>query len=88
MKSITTLSTEKNVNVNYASSITAGYGHKKITVEIECDGEYKYFIATTNNMPAFDEAQDLEGDEKYFALFEIIESQIEDEILDWLGELN
>lgn len=88
MKAIYTLNIEKKLNINYATSITAGYGHKKITVELECECEYKLFNATTNNMHAFDEANYLEGEEKYLAFYELIESQIEDEILEWIEELN
>lgn len=88
MKAITTLNTEKEVSLNYASSMTSGYGHKKITVELECEGEYKDFSATTNNMQGFDNANDLEGDDKYIAFFELIESEIEEEIMEWLSEIN
>lgn len=88
MKAITTLNTEKEVSLNYASSMTSGYGHKLISVELECNGEYREFSHTTNNMLDFDRASDLEGDEKYLALFNLIESDIEDEVIEWLSELN
>lgn len=42
----------------------------------------------TNNMPGYDDATDLEGQEKYAALYELVESQIEDEIINWIDEVN
>lgn len=88
MKAITTLNTEKEVSLNYASSMTSGYGHKLIMVELEYNGEYRDFSHTTNNMIDFDRASDLEGDDKYIAFFELIESDIEEEIMEWLSEIN
>jgi len=76
-----------DVTVYYSGSLLAGYGHQKITVEMECNGEYEKFTATTNFMPGFDAAQELEGQEKYEALYELIESDIDAEILDWVLEI-
>ena len=47
----------------------------------------KKFNATTSNMPGYDKANDLEGEEKYFALYELIESEIENEVIEWLNSL-
>ena len=74
----------EEISIDYATGSTAGYGHKEIEVEIEYKGEYKKFKATTSNMPDWDAAQDLEGGERYFALYELIETQIEDEIAEWI----
>ena len=60
----------------------AGYGHKIISVTINSDvfGELN-FSATTNNMPDFDEASELEYGQEYFeALFELVQSKLIDEI--------
>lgn len=75
----------KEIEINYSFAITAGHGHKKIKVELFLGRESKVFSATTNNMPAFDEASDLEGNEKYLALYKIIESQIEYEVFEWIS---
>ena len=84
---ITTNIQGNEIEITYASALTAGYGHKKITVEVEFNGMRKEFKATTSNMPAYDEAMNIEDmEDKYFALYEIIESQIEDNILDWISE--
>ena len=80
--------TGKEISIHYANGLTAGHGHKKIEVEIEYKNEYKKFHATTSNMPSWDDAQDLEGEEKYTALYEMIESQIEDEIAEWIMEID
>lgn len=80
--------TNNTPTVHYASCITSGYGHKKITVELKLDGEYRKFTATTNAMHLTDEAADLEGQERYNALYDIIAIDIDDEVRNWVAELN
>lgn len=75
----------QQVTVYYAASLLAGYGHHKITVELECNGEYKKFTATTNNMRGLDAAKELDQQEKYEALYELID--IDAEILNWVLEI-
>lgn len=72
------------MNVIYSKWDLAGYGHKKITVELEHDGKTQTFSATTNNMPAFDDATDLEGQEMYEALYNIVKYQLQDQVNEWL----
>lgn len=80
---------EAQVELNYASAITAGYGHKEITAELCYEGEYKTFKAVTNNMPGYDDAQDIEDyEEKQVALFELIVYKIEDDISEWISEVD
>lgn len=76
----------QELEINYSFAVAAGYGHKKIKVELFFGRESKVFSATTNNMPAFDEASALEGDEKYLAFYKIIESQIENQVFEWISE--
>lgn len=76
-----------DLEINYTNALTAGHGHKKITVELCYLEEYKTFYATTHNMPSYDEATELEGKEKDEALFRIIEWQIGDEVTEWLDEI-
>lgn len=85
MKAITLNGTD--LEINYTQALTAGHGHKKITVEFYFQGEYKTFSATTSNMPDYDDATDLEGEDKDEALFNIISYQIEDEISEWISEI-
>lgn len=89
MKTYTTSEiAEFNYSVDYASSLTAGYGHKEISVRIVSEnGEVQDFKATTSNMYDYDAAMDLEGQEKYEALFELVESQLDGEIAEWLYSL-
>lgn len=88
MKTYTT-SQGQNFIVDFASAITAGYGHQKITVRVILEnGEENDFSATTNNMPDFDEATDLEGQEKIDALFLLVESSLDGEIVEWIYEIN
>jgi len=77
--------TGQEFTIYHASDLTAGYGHKKITVTV-ADENYdtKEFSSTTTNMPGYDEANDLEGQERYEALFELVEYDIDDAIAEWL----
>ena len=85
MKAINFLNTE--LEINYTQALTAGHGHKKITVELYLQGEYKTFSATTSNMPDYDDATELEGSDKDEALFNIISYKIEDEVNEWIVEV-
>lgn len=75
-----------DVDVVHVSNMNTGYGHHKITVEIEYKGDRNTFISMTNNMPGIDKAMDLEGEEKQIALFNLID--VDDEIWEWLYEYN
>lgn len=75
------------LEINYTQSLTAGHGHKKITVELYFLGEYKTFSATTSNMPDYDDATELDGSAKDVALFSIISRQIEDQVNEWIVEV-
>ena len=75
------------LEINYTQALTAGHGHKKITVELYLQGEYKTFSATTSNMPDYDDATELEGSDKDEALFNIISYKIEDEVNEWIVEV-
>ena len=85
MKSINFLSTD--LEINYTQATTAGHGHKKITVELCFQGEYKTFFATTSNMPDYDEATELECEDKDEALFNIVSYQLQDQIDEWIIEV-
>ena len=87
MKNLTVLVAEKELILNYVSSISSGYGHKKITVELMYCGECKSFSCVTNNMPGYDAACELEGNEKYHALYELIEHKILNEVSEWIENI-
>lgn len=88
MKTYTTTEGQE-FTIDYASAITAGYGHQKITAYIIAEnGDKKEFHHTTSNMPDFDEATDLEGQDKYEALFELVEYSLDGEISEWLYEID
>lgn len=87
MKTLTTFVADKEIEIYHANAITSGYGHKKITVELSYNGEYKKFTAITNNMPSYDATTELEGSDKYYALYELIERQIIDNVSEWLENL-
>ena len=87
MKTYTTTQSQE-FTIDYASALPSGYGHQKITVSVVSEnGDKKDFKATTNNMPDFDEATDLEGQEKYEALFELVEYSLDGEISEWIYNL-
>lgn len=74
----------KSYNVDYTSTMPAGYGHQIIIARIINDkGNIGVFQGTTNHMRAFDNATDLEGQEKYEALFDIVEYDIIGKITEW-----
>jgi hypothetical protein len=79
----------KELDITYATAISSGHGHKQISVWFL---HYKTLesitlTATTNNMPAFDRASELEGQEKYVALYEIIASDIQDQLEEFVSPL-
>ena len=80
----------REFSVDYASALPAGHGHKEIAVILVANttGENisKEFKSVTNNMPDYDQATDLEGQEKYDAFFELIQYNILDRVDDWLEE--
>lgn len=78
---------ENGTEIYSINASTSGYGHKKITVELRFENEYKKFSAVTDCMPAYDEANDLEGDERDSALYDLIDYKIEEEVNEWLNEL-
>lgn len=82
-----TLFNNNPISVQYADSLFSGYGHQRIKVELEFDGETETFSATTDFMPGFDKANELEGQERYDALYDLIEAQIEEEVLEWLTSI-
>ena len=88
MKTYTTTQGQE-FTIDYASAITAGYGHQKITASVVSEnGDKRDFSAKTNNMPDFDEANRLEyGQEKFEAFFELVEYALDGEISEWLYEI-
>lgn len=88
MDKLTTFIDDKEIEIYHVSAITSGYGHKKIIVEINYNGNFKEFNATTNNMPGYDAATDLEGNEKSHALYELIENKIIDDIAEWIQAID
>lgn len=84
-----TTSQDQEFTIDYSSSSFSGYGHQKITVYVIADnGDKKSFYHTTDDMPGFDKAMDLEGQEKYEALFELVETSLDGEISEWISEIN
>jgi hypothetical protein len=88
MKTLTTFVADQEIEIYHADALPAGYGHKEIAVTVFYKGESKVFKATTNNMPSYDEAQELEGMDKYHALYELIEVLIIDQIAEWIENIN
>ena len=76
------------VTVGHASAIFSGYGHQKITVDLVYNGETKTFWEVTNNMPGYDAATELEGQEYYEALYDLIDRKIEDQVTEWMNEVD
>lgn len=85
---IYTLSNNKGKEVKfectYADSLPSGYGHRKVTVQIQCGDEVKKFQDVTTDMEGYDNASQLSGQEKYDALYNLIAHKIDEEVFDWL----
>lgn len=87
MKTYTT-SQSQEFTIDYASSLPSGHGHRKITVSVIAEnGDKKDFSSITSNMHSYDEANDLEGQEKYEALFEIIENDLDGKLTEWISSI-
>lgn len=88
MKTYTTTQGQE-FTIDYASAINAGYGHQKITASVVSEkGDKKEFWHKTNNMPDFDEANNLDyGQEKFEALYELVEFSLDGEISEWISEI-
>jgi hypothetical protein len=71
------------VNVNVTPS---GYGHKMLDVVLSKNGVEQNFKSTTDNMPDFDRANELDGEERNFALFNIVKYSITNAIDEWAME--
>lgn len=77
------------LELTYATAISSGFGHKKVSVTFYDynNSESIVLSATTNNMRAFDAASELEGDEKYEALYNIIAADIQDQLEEFVSPL-
>jgi len=88
MKTYRTRNLDYPFEVDYASSRPCGYGLKEIRVILTTDiigGKvFKEFESVTIDMYNFDKANDLEGQEKYEALFELIQDNIDHRVEDWI----
>lgn len=75
--------------VLHAYDTVAGYGHKDIHVQIQAEnGEVKEFKARTNSMYDFDLAIDIDNNqERYEALFELVESKLDGKIAEWICDI-
>jgi len=74
-------------SINYASATFSVYGHYKVEVllQSETTGDSQKFYATTTDMRAIDEWKSIEDlEEGYKILFDCIEYEISDEIIEWL----
>lgn len=86
MKKYTT-TTGQEFKVEYAGSLPSGYGHQKISSYlVNEEGDKKEFVAITSDMPGYDEANDLEGQERYEALFNLVDSFLDYQISEWIAK--
>ena len=79
---------QKSLELHYANFITSSYGHKKVIVELFYSGQYKVFSAITTRVDLTDDASELEGDERYMAIYEIIDIEIQDQVIEWMEEID
>ena len=77
------------LEVIHALKLPSGHGHYKIDVKIlnHETNQIKWFSATTSNMRAIDAASELEGTERIKCLYECIESDIIENIEEWISPI-
>lgn len=88
MKYSTAEIAEHYYTVSHATSRPAGYGHREITATVSNGSLSKTFRSITNDMSGYDEATELEGQDRYEALFNLVESNLSGKIAEWLIEQN
>lgn len=71
-----------------ARAIPSGYGFKRIFVTLSHNGKTREFSHSTNNMRAYDAATELDGSELHAALYWIIEGAIEEQVQQWINEVD
>jgi hypothetical protein len=65
----------------------SGHGHWTIIVTLKFGDSYKDFSRTTNNMPGYDSAMDIDNyEDRALALFEIISHRIKEDVIDWISD--
>lgn len=75
----------KQMQIYSVSALSVGYGRKRISVEIIYNGNSNTFTASTTDMEAFDEANEIDNyDERQYAIFSIVKYQIIEQIANWL----
>lgn len=77
----------KEVELIHAYTEFAGYGHRKVAVELYYNWQYKKFAATTTRVDLVEEAEEMKYlEERYAALYSIIDTDIADEVSEWMQE--
>jgi len=77
---MTTFTTPSGISftITFAKARRSWYGHYKISVDVLFENGKEFtFVATTTDMPGLDAANDLEGQERYEALFLLVSSIID-----------
>lgn len=73
--------------IDHAYSLPHGHGFKQIIVTVVFDDKKTEMKTLTNNMPAYDDAMDLDGQEKYEALFRLVSHILDCHIENWIDEI-
>lgn len=74
----------KAMKVTHATAKKTAYGRFEITATIQDDDfNEKEFSAETTNTHDLDRVSDLEGKERYTALFSLIENKVKKEVDSW-----
>lgn len=93
MKTLNTYAGDKEVYVNHANFSFAGRGRYNIEVELIYAGNQKTFKSSTTDLETIDEvkaqtaASELFGEEKYEKLYDLIASDIEESVIEWIYEI-
>ena len=83
MKTITLQNgTEATFSIYHSSKKCTGYGHYKLTVEIEYNGDYKEFSAVTTDMEFIDSLTNESNIDEL--VYDHIEHRIDEQIAEWI----
>lgn len=77
-----------DIQIKHASICFLNNGQKKIFIDVKYRDKLEPFFTITSNHKAIDNVRSLNGNERYDALYKIIDKQIEGEILEWISELD
>ena len=86
MKTFTTTEGQE-FTIIHAATLPSGQWNRLITVEVKHGERRSYFEAVTSNNRAHQRAKHMDWGQEFFeALFELVQSELDAEITEWINE--